>query len=107
MNLLFPLPVWGAEMFPTDVLHRTVPDVSQTSLGLHWCEVGHSGGCSSFFWRAAHNQGLRSAISMRADTELLPFFFLLSHAFLSQRPLKASANYRIHTSPPLLTAAQL
>lgn len=27
------------------------------------------------------------------------FFFLLSHAFLSQRPLKASANYRTHTSP--------
>lgn len=70
-----PLPVWGAEMFPTDVLHRTVPDVSQTSPGLHRCDVGHSGGCSSFVWRAAHNQGPRSAMSMRADAELLPFFF--------------------------------
>lgn len=73
-------------MFPTDVLHRTVPDVSQTSPGLHRCGVGHSGGCSSFVWRAAHNQGLRAAMSMRADAELLPFFSVESCIFVPASP---------------------
>lgn len=34
----------NASMFPTELPQRTVPDVSETSLGLCWHKVGENGG---------------------------------------------------------------
>lgn len=54
-----------------------------------------------FFFRLEGRSQPRPEISHEHESwrRASAFFFLLSHAFLSQRPLKASANYRTHTSP--------
>lgn len=36
----------NASTFPSELPQRTLPDVSETSLGPCWCEVGEGGGCS-------------------------------------------------------------
>lgn len=47
-SLCAPPPVFcgsrNASMFPTELPQRTVPDVSETSLGLCWRKLGENGG---------------------------------------------------------------